>query len=119
MESIFFRKAYGRGLVSLLFDIDTLIHKFDHQQSGLSSTPNLITDCTTYFLKNAPLTILGNSDLEVMIILSAKFVLPPSRMPFLIDVCLPVFRQTRKDTWFQTQQILPRAPLQGAATWRT
>lgn len=27
----FLRKAYRRGLVSLLFDIDTLIHKFDHQ----------------------------------------------------------------------------------------
>jgi len=27
----FLRKAYRRGLVSVLFDIDTLIHKFDHQ----------------------------------------------------------------------------------------
>ena len=27
----FFSKAYRTGLVSLLFDIDTLIHKFDHQ----------------------------------------------------------------------------------------
>jgi len=50
--------------------------------SGLSSTLNLITDCTTYFLKNAPLTILGNSDLEVMITLSAISILPPSKMPF-------------------------------------
>ena len=35
--------------------------------SSLSST--LITACTTYFLKNAPLTILSNSDLEVIITL--------------------------------------------------
>jgi len=27
----FFHKAYRRGLVSVLFDTDTLIHKFDHQ----------------------------------------------------------------------------------------
>jgi len=44
-----------------------------------------------YFLKNAPLTILGNSDLEVMIILSVISILPPSKMPFLIDACLLVF----------------------------
>jgi len=86
----FFRKAYRRCLVSLLFNIDTLIHKYlIISCSGLSST--LITACTTYFLKNAPLTILGNSDLEVMITLFAISILPHSKMPFLIDVCLPVF----------------------------
>ena len=55
------------------------------------SCSGLITACTTYFLKNAPLTILGNSDLEVMTTLFAISILPPSKMPFLIDVCLPVF----------------------------
>jgi len=32
----FFRKAYRRGLVSLLFDIDTLIHKFDDQHFSIA-----------------------------------------------------------------------------------
>jgi len=72
-----------------LFDIDTLIHKFDHQLFRSVQYPH---HCLHhYFLKNAPLTILGNSDLEVMITLSAKSILPPSKLPFLVNVCLPVF----------------------------
>ena len=70
----------------------TVILLFINLIISCSDPPStLITACTTYFLKNAPLTILGNSDLEVMITLSAiSMILPPSKTPFLIDVCLPV-----------------------------
>jgi len=84
----FFRKPYRRGLVRLLFDIDTLIHKFDQLLFRSVQYPH---HCLHhYFLKNAPLTILGNSDLEVMITLSAISILPPSKMRFLIDVCYSI-----------------------------
>jgi len=90
IESInVFVKLIAEALLVFCLTLILLFINLITSCSGLSST--LITACTTYFLKNAPLTILGNSDLDVMTTLSAISILPPSKMSFLIDVCLPVF----------------------------
>jgi len=87
--NIFFVQLIVEALLVFCLTLILLVINLIISCSGLFSI--LITACTTYFLKNAPLTILGNSDLEVMTTLFAISILPPSKMPFLIDVCLPVF----------------------------